>query len=69
MRSELLIGALGSQCIHELRQADPPIQLVPIEAPQEPLQFYLVGLLIAGGLLAELRCFIQVAIEVAAELT
>ena len=67
--SEFLIWALRSQGIHELRQADPSVQFVPVEASQETLQFYLAGLLIAGGLLAELCSFIEVAFEVTSELT
>ena len=69
MRSEFLIGALRSQGIHELRQADSAVELVPVEAPQEAFQFYLAGVLIASGLLAELSGLIEVALEVAAELT
>ena len=68
MRSEFLIGALGSQGIHELGQADPPVQLVSVEASQETLQFYLAGLLITGGLLAQLCRLIEVALKVAPEL-
>ena len=66
--SKLFLGALGREGVHELGEADAPVQLVSVESPQETLQLYLGGVLVAGGLLAQLGCLVEVAFEVAAEL-
>ena len=66
--SKLFLGALGREGVHELGEADAPVQLVSVESPQEPLELYLGGVLVAGGLLAQLGRLIKVAFEIAAEL-
>ena len=67
--SKLFLGALGREGVHEFWEADAAVQLVSIEAPQQALQLYLGGLLVACCLLAKLGSLIEIALKVATELT
>lgn len=65
--SELFIGTFGCEGIHELWQAYPTVQFIPIKTSQKTLQLYLTSLLIPCGLLSELGCLIEITFEIASE--